>query len=223
MVPIRQRRRLSAAALLCGALLCALPASADPAPLAPQAAAALRSRFETRQRETRTWSARFTQVLAVTGIVHPVVSEGVIRFRAPGQLRIDFTQPAGEYALVAGEQVFFQKPGRPLETKGLRTDSAGKPLLSLLGLLRGQPAEDEKSFEVEALQDGDRYVIVLTRKARASNRLPRRITNSLSAATLDVRETLVELPNGGTLTYRFEEPVRNGPLPEGLFNAPGAR
>lgn len=223
MVPIRQRPRLNAALLVCGALLCALPAFADPTPLSPQAATALRTRFEARQREARTWSARFTQILALTGIVHPVVSEGTIRFRAPDLLRIDFTQPAGEYSLVTGEQVFFQKPGRPLETKGLRTDSAGKPLLSLLGLLRGQPAEDEKSFDVEVGQDGDRYVIVLTRKTRASNRLPRRITNTLSAATLDVRETLVELPNGGTLTYRFAEPVRNGPLPEGLFNAPAGR
>ena len=57
--------------------------------LSPVKSEELRKRFESFQKATRFWSARFSQSLLVPGLKQPILSEGRIRFRAPDGLRID--------------------------------------------------------------------------------------------------------------------------------------
>ena len=64
---------------------------------------------------------------------------------------------------------------------------------------------------------------MLTRKPDASSRMPKRITNTIDAESLEVREVVVELPNGGTLSYRFDTIARNRPLDATRFAAPALR
>ena len=203
------------AALALGAFAIS-PALADP--LSPAKAEALRKRFESRQRETRTWSADFTQTLRMPGMRAPVLSEGTILYRAPGDLRIDFTKPAGEYVLILGDRLFIQKPGKRLAEKSM-SDNAGRPFLSLIGMLQGRPAENEEQFEQEVSDAGGSYVIVLSKKPDASKRLPKRITNVVTEG-LNIREVLVELPNGGSLAYSFRDISRNKALPAAAFSTP---
>ena len=204
--------------LLAASLLApALPAV--PAPLSSAKAKALRTRFEARQRETRSWTAAFTQTLTMRGLREPVASEGTLTFRGPDALRIDFTKPAGELVLVLGDRLFLRKPGKRLVEKSLSGDNAGRPFQALMSLFQGRPPENEDLFEPLVTQEGDRYVITLTRKAEAA-RLPKRITNIVSEVTLDVREVLVELPNGGSLNYTFRDAVRNRPVDARLFDPP---
>ena len=199
-------------ALLAGSTALAAP------PLSTEDASALRARFQTRQRETLTWPAAFVQTLAVPGLRDPVVSQGTLAYRAPDRLRLDFTKPAGELVLVLGDRLFIQKTGARLAEKSLREDSAGKPFLSLLGLLRGQPAEEESDYTQEVRREGDHYVVVLTRNADASTQMPARIANRIAADTL--REVVVDLPSGGVLSYRFDAITRNAPLDAARFAAP---
>lgn len=192
--------------------------AAAAAPLSASKAEALRERFEARQRETRTWSADFTQTLRMPGMRAPVTSEGTIFYRAPGDLRIDFSKPAGEFVLILGDRLFIQKPGKRLAEKSM-SDNAGRPFLSLIGMLQGRPAEDEEQFEQEVSDEGKSYVIVLTKKPDASKRLPKRITNVVTES-LNIREVLVELPNGGSLAYSFRDISRNKAVPAGAFALP---
>ncbi len=195
-------------------------ASALAAPLSAERAAMLRAQFQTRQSETLTWSATFMQTLTVPGLREPVVSVGTLAYRAPEQLRLDFTQPAGEFVLILGDQLFIQKAGMRLAEKSLREDSAGRPFLSLLGLLRGQPTEEESAYTAEVTREEGHYAVVLSRKTDASSRMPTRITNTIAADTLDLREVVVELPNGGMLSYRFDGITRNRPLDTARFAVP---
>lgn len=190
------------------------------APLSAERATTLRARFQTRQSETLTWSATFTQTLTVPGLREPVVSTGAIAYRAPEQLRLDFTKPAGEFVLILGDQLFIQKTGTRLGEKSLRENSAGRPFLSLLSLLRGQPLEEENAYTPAVTHEEGLYAVVLTRKVEASSRMPTRITNAIAADTLDLREVVVELPNGGMLSYRFDGITRNHPLDTTRFAAP---
>lgn len=206
--------------LLMLALVGALSCTAVAAPLSSAKAKALQSRFESRQKETRTWSANFTQTLAMSGLRAPVRSEGTISFRAPGDLRISFTQPAGEYVLVLGDRLLVQKPGKRLAEKSLSGDTAGKPFQSLLGLLQGKPSESEQMYDSQISDEGDTYVIVLSKKPEAGGRVPKRITTILSGEALEIREVTVEFPNGGTLNYSFRSPARNRPLDKELFSLP---
>ena len=203
--------------ILLTATLLASVLRAEPGPLSPAKAEALRTRFETRQRETRAWSAAFTQTLTMPGLRASIASEGTLTFRAPDALRIEFTKPAGELVLILGDRFFLQKPGKRAVEKSLGTDSAGKPFQALLSLLQGRPPENEAQFDPRVTLEDDRYVIVLTKKTEATGRLPRRVTNIVSEATLDVREVLVELPNGGALSYVFRDPARNRPVEAKLF------
>ncbi len=202
-------------------LVALLSVSVQAAPLSTARSAALREQFESRQRETRTWASAFTQTISMPGMRQPIVSTGSLSYRAPELLRLEFTKPEGEFILVVGDQLFVQKAGKKVAVKSLTGDSAGKPFLSLLGLLRGKPAEDETMFAPEITREDDHYTLVLTRKAEASNRLPKRITNTIDAESLEIREVLVELPNGGTLKYRFGEASRNRPLDAARFLVPG--
>ena len=122
------------------------------APLSAEGASALRAQFQTRQRETLTWSVTIVQTLTLAGLRDPVVSTGTLAYRASDRLRLDYTKPARELVLVLGDRLFIQKSGTRLAEKSLREDSAGKPFLSLLGLLRGQPAEEESDYTPEVTQ-----------------------------------------------------------------------
>jgi len=190
------------------------------APLSAEAASALRAQFQTRQRETLTWSATIVQTLTLPGLRDPVVSTGTLAYRAPDRLRLDYTKPAGELVLVLGDRLFIQKSGTRLAEKSLREDSAGKPFLSLLGLLRGQPTEEESDYTAEVTREEDGYAVVLSRNAEASSRMPARIANHIAADTLEVREVVVDLPSGGVLSYRFDAIDRNGPLDATHFAVP---
>jgi outer membrane lipoprotein-sorting protein len=204
-------------ALLAGGTALAAP------PLSTEDTATLRARFQTRQRETITFSTTVVQTLALPGLRDPVVSQGTLAYRAPDRLRLDFTKPAGEFVLILGDRIFIQKTGARLAEKSLREDSAGKPFLSLLGLLRGQPAEEESDYTQEIRREGDRYTVVLTRNADASTQMPARIRNHIAADTLEVREVEVDLPSGGVLSYRFGAITRNAALDPARFAAPTSR
>ncbi len=195
-------------------------ALAEPEPLSPAKAKALRTRFETRQRETTSWTTAFTQTLTMPGLRASVVSEGTFTFRAPYALRIEFTKPAGELVLILGDRFFLRKPGKRLVEKSLSADNAGKPFQALLSLFQGRPPENETQFDPRVTNEDGSYVITLTKKPEATGKLPKRITNIISEATLDVREVFVELPAGGSLRYAFQSPARNRPVEAALFAVP---
>lgn len=198
----------------------ALAATSQAAPLSPARSAELRDQFLRRQQATRSWTASFTQTVSMPGMRKPVVSEGTIAYKAPGQLRLDFSKPEGDLVIVTGGRVFIQKAGKRPSEKSLDDDRAGKPFESLLGLLGGKPTEDESLYDPELSREGADYTLVLTRKPSASSRLPRRITNSFDAESLEVREVIVELPNKGTIAYRFTESARNRAMDSDQFKPP---
>lgn len=204
--------------ILCLALL---PVAAVQAELLTAVdAARLREQFQARQQQIKTWSATFTQTLVMPGIRQPVVSQGTLAYRAPEQLRVDFTKPAGEFVLVVGDHFYLKKVGKPVVLGSLSDDLTGKPFQALLALLRGRPTEEESLYVPEVSRVSGRYLVALHRKPDASGRLPKRITNTIDAGTLDVRDVLVELPDGGTLEYRFAAVVRNGAIDGSRFAPP---
>lgn len=184
-------------------------------------ATALRERFEARQRNTQTWVSSFTQTLSMPGLRDPITSLGTISYRSPDSLKMEFTKPEGELVLVTGDQLFVSKAGRKPTVKSLKRE-AGKPFLSLLGLLHGKPVERSSEYSTAINREPDRFVLVLTRKPEipGANSMPKKITNILNAETLDVVDVLVELPNGATLRFEFYKTERNRPFEAGHFDIP---
>jgi outer membrane lipoprotein-sorting protein len=201
-------------------ILVLLATTALAATLSTERADLLRAELRAHQRETVTWSATVVQTLTMPGLRDPVKSIGRLAYRAPDRLRLDFTRPAGEFVLCLGDRLFIQKAGAGLTEKSLREDSAGRPYLALLDLLSGEPVEDEGAYMPEVTEDGGRYAVVLTRRPEASSRLPARIVNTIDADPLELREIVIDLPNGGVLGYRFDDITRNTPLDAARFALP---
>ncbi len=201
-------------------LLLLAPARAQQ--LEPAKTAELRAQFLKKQQQTKTWSATFTQTVSMPGMKQPVVSTGSVAYGAPGQIRFDFNQPPGEYVLAVGDRLFLQKAGKRLSEKSLTKDNSAKPFRSLLNLLQGQLTEEEAIYNAAVSRQNAGYAVVLTRKPGARGRGPARITNIIAAGTLEVSEILIELPNGGTIRFAFEQPRRNHSLPDTLFTTPPA-
>src|SRR5437867_7020056 len=70
--------------------------------------------FVRTQQLTQTYQADLKQTVRLHGLKNPVESVGRILYKAPDKLRINFTQPAGEYMLIGGDEVYFKKANRPL-------------------------------------------------------------------------------------------------------------
>lgn len=200
------------------AVLSLVPVQAGP--LSPDQAAALRADFQKHWQQTKLLAVPFTQTVTMPGLRQPIVSTGTLAYRAPEELRLDFTQPAGEFVLVLGDRLYLQKTGKRVAVKSLSQDNAGKPFRSLLGLLRGQLAETETQYTAEILRVDQNWRVVLTRKRGASGRGPERITNTIGTDTFHVREILVELATGGTIHFAFGKPQAKQTVPDNLFIPP---
>lgn len=202
--------------LLLLTLLC--PAGAQQLDAAKSAA--LRDRFLKKQQQTKSWSSGFTQTVSMPGMKQPVISTGTVTYGGAGRLRLDFTQPAGEFVLATGDRLFLKKSGKGLTEKSLEKDNAARPFRSLLGLLQGQLAEAEEGYDAVISQQSGSYSVVLTRKPGAKGRGPSRITNTVAAETLEVTAILIELPRAGSIHFSFTGPQRNQPVSPALFVDP---
>lgn len=196
-------------------LLAALTATTAAA-LPDAEADALEKRFFDAQRGTRTLTADFTQTVDAPGLPAPVVSRGRLTFRAPDDLRIDYTEPAGDVLQLDATAFTTRRAGqdpvrRPPDHRSARALSA------LREMLRGQrPAGD---WQAAVTRRGRDYLVVLVPPTTGGFQ-PQRIENIIEAATLQLRSLTLSLPRGTTMRFDFSQPRRNRPLPERAFDLP---
>jgi outer membrane lipoprotein-sorting protein len=194
--------------------LVTLIAAADAAELPAAAAAELEKRFFAAQRATRTLAADFTQTLTAPGLPAPVVSRGQILFRAPDDLRIVYTEPAGEVLQLDATSFTALRTGRPPVRRPPGHASA-RALSSLRDILRGQRPEGEMAATVT--RRGHDYLVVLTPAATGGFQ-PERIENIIDARSMQLRSMSITLPRGTLLRFDFAKPRRNQPLPPDAFS-----
>ena len=183
----------------------------------------LRKKFEAIQRGTRFWSAHFHQTLTIPGLKTPLVSEGKIQYRSPDAIRVEFENPPGDFLLARGEKFFLKKAGKPMVEKSLEKDAAAKPIQGLLSLLRGAGVEEERWFSPEISRQGDDFVVELVKKEGAPLHLPRSITNTVGADSFEMKRVVIQLPKGGSLTFQFDQVVRNRSIDASAFDEKSVR
>lgn len=183
----------------------------------------LRKKFEAVQRGTRFWSAHFHQTLTIPGLKTPLVSEGRIQYRSPDAIRVEFESPSGDLMMVRGEKFFLKKSGKPLVEKSLEKDAAAKPIQGLMSLLRGAGVEEERWFSPEISRRGDEFVVELVKKEGAPVHLPRSITNTVGADSFEMKRVVIQLPKGGSLTFDFDQVVRNRLIDASAFDEKSVR
>ena len=174
--------------------------------------------FEKKQSQTRTFKAALLQTLRLSGVRNPVRSKGVLFYQAPDSLLIKFTEPAGEYVLIRGEDLYLKKSGKPAEHHKLDSDEPQNGLPMILELFRNGAIKMKEQYRVEMKALKKRLEVRLTPKPfDVDSPLPE-IINHIRLPDLEIRSIEVKFDEDQSMIYEFLDTRRNKPIdPETFF------
>jgi len=174
---------------------------------------ALERRFFAAQADTATLEANFFQTISAPGLGKPVSSAGRVFFRSPEALRIEYTDPSGDWMQLKGGNYTVVRSKRQPVSRPENHPSA-RVLAALREILRGrQPAEGMRR---SISREGEVYRVTLEPPRECPNQ-PARIEIEAAAEGLELRSLLVALPRGATMRFDFSGLRRNHPLPSNAF------
>jgi outer membrane lipoprotein-sorting protein len=186
---------------------------AHSAELSTREADALERRFFAAQAGTATLEANFLQTISAPGLQKPVSSAGRMFFRSPEALRIEYTDPAGDWMQLGGGNYTVVRSNRQPVSRPEDHPSA-RVLAALREILRGrQPAEEMRR---SISREGEVYRVTLEPLRESANQ-PARIDIEAAVEGLELRSLLVALPRGASMRFDFSGWRRNHPLPANAF------
>lgn len=197
------------------AAVCLLPAWGND--LSPAEDAALSRKFIESQRSLRTFRAAFEQTVSLLGLRNPSVSKGTFLYRAPDDVRIDYSQPAGEFFLLRGENFYVARDGTPPRSYPA-SDRSARVLVALRKVMGGRTDADA-GMTRKVRREGNEFVITLTPET-PSRDVPEKIENRVDAESLVLKKMTVTLPRGTSMEFSFSEPERNAKIDKSLFQEP---
>lgn len=182
--------------------------------LSPEEVIATEKSLETLRSETRSFQAKVIQTLVLKELEDPVISSGIVSYARPGRLRLDFSEPAGEYLLVVPGVTIIQKTG--MRPKVQRTDPLKEPKgrLDLLRAFDAPLASWRTDFIVTMKHEGGILNVSLSPKktSHGTNKIIVRVQEQ----TANIISMKIELPEG-YLEYLFSGHRINPPLKPSLF------
>lgn len=185
--------------------------------LSPEEDAKLSRQFVESQRALRTFRADFEQSVSLLGLRNPSVSRGTFLYRAPDDVRIDYSKPAGDFFLLSGDDFHVVKNGKPPRAYPA-TDKSARVLVALRKVMGGR-TEGGSEMVRRVRREGNEYVITLKPKVPERG-LPEKIENRLDTVSLSLRKMTVTLPQGTSMELTFSEPERNVTIDSELFTKP---
>ncbi|MFH1066285.1 MAG: outer membrane lipoprotein carrier protein LolA [bacterium] len=200
-------------------LIFAAPAFAE-SRLSHQERLDLESRFSQKQKETRFLKTEFRQTLQLEGLNKPVVSRGEFFFQAPDRLKLEYTQPAGELALLRDGALVLKKNGRLLVKKQLQSSQAVDSVALLQRFFTDLTAGWDEDYDVSVWRRGEKIAVVLERKGEPQRGQPAKIETLLTGRDLELQSVRVALGEGNELFYEFFNVRRNASFDEAIFAWP---
>jgi outer membrane lipoprotein-sorting protein len=188
------------------------------AEMAPSEMARFNARFEAKQSATTTFRAELLQFLKLSGLRDPVLSRGEILYRAPDQLLLRYTQPAGESILLHGNEVYVVKPPAPSRHVHLEPGKPGSEMLYFLGLFQDGGRKIREDWNFSASSESATTTVSLKPRSPLAEVLE--IISQVRTRDLEIRSIQVRLPRNTTMTYEFQNIQRNIDLPATLFQPP---
>jgi len=179
------------------------PASAPP--LSEAELAAFQKNYADHRLGTAGWSGNFHQEAHSPDLLAPIISDGLLTYRAPATLEVTYTAPlAGEVWIRNGE-VGQKFSGRAPQV-------AAQPMVrALLDFFRQPPAAWQKDFTTTARLDHDTVHLQLLPKPGAATGQPRRIQVEIDARTFDPVRLDIFFAQDASLTFIFSTWASLGP------------
>lgn len=203
--------------IFAAAVLAVFSCPASASELSPEENASLSRRFIESQRALRTFRADFEQTVSLLGLRNPSVSKGTFFYRAPDDVRIDYSQPSGDFFLLRGENFHVARDGGAPRSCPA-SDRSARVLVALRKVMGGRPEAGAEMVKT-VRHEGDEYVVTL--KPRVTSRdVPDKIENRIDADLLVLKKMTVTLPRGTSMEFSFSNPERNAKIDETLFQNP---
>jgi outer membrane lipoprotein-sorting protein len=178
--------------------------------------------FVAHQTATQTFEADLRQVFHWSFPRRHIDSLGHISYQAPDFLSIVLTNPAPEFVLVRGRDLYIKRDKTALATYKLEVHN-GKPtqrVQFLLSFFQNGCTNFADLFDVNTTRTPDACTVTLTPKHSLQMLPLRSVENVIAWPSMDVRSMRIGLIMDGYITYEFRNPRRNQPLDATVFEVP---
>lgn len=183
------------------AMLTVVPVASFAQELAGAQRASVVERISSASSSVKALQCTFVQTKRSKVLKQPVVSEGVMAYRAPSYLRWEYTAPESVVITVEGDSV-------SLIRKGVKADAATSRRISslattILGCVSGTQVWDEKSFKVSIVEKADSYVVELEPRRRGLKRMFQHIDLHFDKKSYAVRTVVLAEGSDASTTIKF--------------------
>ena len=178
--------------------------------------------FIAHQVATQTFEADLRQVFHWGFPPRHVESLGHISYRAPDFLAIVLTNPAPEWVLVRGDDLYIKRDKKAPRTYKLAMRN-GKPVQNvqfLLGFFQNGCANFTGLFDANITRTAETCTVTLTPKHSLPLLPLRSVENVIALPSMEVRSMRIGLIMNGYIAYEFRRPRRNQPLDASTFEVP---
>jgi len=178
--------------------------------------------FAAHQVATRTFEADLRQTFHWSFPRRHVESLGHISYQAPSFLAIVLTNPAPEFVLVRGDDLYIQRDKKRLAKYKLEVRN-GKPTQNvqfLLSFFQNGCTNFAELFDASITRTDDVQTLTLAPKHPGRMFPLRSVDNVIAWPSMDVRSMRIGLIMNSYIAYEFRNPRRNQPLDAGVFEVP---
>jgi outer membrane lipoprotein carrier protein len=201
------------------ALLTALPArAAPPLPVDP-----LVSQLETSSKSVTTLAGEFTQRNRVKLFKQELKSKGRLVFRAPRQIRWEYTDPDPSTLILDGQKATLSTPGAPPKVFDLEHDATMRAIFDQLLLWLGPGSLAHARDDYELASGGSAEAPVLTLVPKPASPIAKafqKIELRLDGKSWLLRSILLVEKSGDEKEIVFTRLEKNAKLPPDAFRGP---
>lgn len=143
---------------------------------------------------------QFTQTKQSAMLQQAAEMEGVMHYRAPRQMRWEYTKPEKQSFIVRGDSVFVEKAGQ----RQVANNRMMKGITSMvMGCITGQQLLDEKNFRTVLYDDGSCYRAELTPMRKDMKRMFSQMELLFDKKDYSVMEVRLQEKQAGCTSIRF--------------------
>jgi outer membrane lipoprotein-sorting protein len=204
--------------LFAGAGICAKEEPA-PQPLPPAELSALLDRLEKNLGSMKTLATTFLQEKHLSLFNDVIPSDGIVLFRRPDNVRLEFVQPFQSVLIARRDAVarYENVNGNWTQIKLGSSNVIQLVAGQIATWLQGRFRDESALYEISAL-GGAETIVVLTPKSQEF--LKHIVTIELAVSSDEKRVTRVVIrePEGNFTSMAFKRELRDAALPDELFN-----
>jgi outer membrane lipoprotein-sorting protein len=176
---------------------------------------ALAASIEKAHKQLSTLSASFTQEKTSTLFTEKVVQKGKLNYKAPKQLRWEYTSPKAMTVIFSNGKVLMKNEQGTTSNPHKMLGEMGNMIINTIN---GSFIKENADFNARYFKNkSGQYVVVLTPVNKKIKAYYKTISITLSGSTFLADKVILTESSGDTTTITFTDKKSNIPLSDSLF------